>query len=270
MTSNRRNVIIFGETGAGKSSLINLLSGQDLAKVSSAAAGCTFATDAYDFELGGEPFRLFDTVGLNEGDNGTVSAKDAIVNLYKLICSLDDGVALLIFCFRAPRIKDATVNNYQMFYSEFCQKQVPIIIAVMGLEDEENMEAWWTKNNGAFSAHHMTFNGHVCGTGKKGKRDMYLTEYNETKAQLTSLVIKESMQTPWKKERRRWFKEATKGFFSVLKAPLDWVKQFYDTMLCGALEKYANLSKEEAAKLTGNTEMDLTQTLKAAVDDSSS
>lgn len=49
--------------GSGKSSLVNLLLGQNRADVSDKAVGCTFNFQKYETPN----FNLYDTVGLSEG-----------------------------------------------------------------------------------------------------------------------------------------------------------------------------------------------------------
>ena len=63
------NIIIFGETGVGKSSLVNMLvsEGAPRANVSSQALGCTFASLPYLIKLSEQEYRIWDTAGLNEG-----------------------------------------------------------------------------------------------------------------------------------------------------------------------------------------------------------
>jgi tRNA U34 5-carboxymethylaminomethyl modifying GTPase MnmE/TrmE len=59
------NVVVFGETGAGKSSLINLVAGSQTALTSRDAMGCTTETNVYDVLIQNETLKvkLFDTVG---------------------------------------------------------------------------------------------------------------------------------------------------------------------------------------------------------------
>lgn len=75
------NVIIFGETGGGKSSLVNLIAGHNIAPVSSRSEGCT--TD-YKVDIEATPFNLHDTAGLEEALGGTVVKYNAISQLYQL------------------------------------------------------------------------------------------------------------------------------------------------------------------------------------------
>jgi small GTP-binding protein len=195
------NVVVFGEAGVGKSSLINMIAGRQLSPISSDASGCTFKSTSFLVELNGKPVRFWDTAGLNEGDAGTVVAKDAIINLYKLLKSLENGISLLVYCIRGPRIRDSTVTNYKMFYHGLCQEQVPVVLVVTGLEAEEPMDEWWTRNKGSFKKQRMTFNGQACVTATKGKvrkgTHMFEQEYEESTRKVRKLVDENCHHEPW-------------------------------------------------------------------------
>ena len=73
------NIVIFGETGAGKSSLVNLIASDDIvAPISSRSVGCTFRSMCFStVNVGGKYFNLHDTAGLDEGQG--VAKHDAIM-----------------------------------------------------------------------------------------------------------------------------------------------------------------------------------------------
>ena len=203
-----KNIIVFGETGAGKSSLVNMLTGRRDATAGNNAVGTTFNSKKHSAALFGTEYQIFDTDGLNEGDKGTVKGKNATHNLFKLVESLEDGVNLLVFCMRG-RIKETTFDNYRLFYQIFCDSKVPIILVVTGLEELEGneLDTWWTRNRTAFEEYGMKFNGRVCGTTTKGKGGIYTEEFNTTKKQLCSLVNSLALEVPWRKPRTTWLNE---------------------------------------------------------------
>ncbi|KAG2051266.1 hypothetical protein BDR06DRAFT_1010621 [Suillus hirtellus] len=70
------NIVIFGKTGAGKSSLVNLITRQQLTATSSDAMGCTIKTNMYERDVAIQnktlKVKVFDTAGLDEGSEGAV------------------------------------------------------------------------------------------------------------------------------------------------------------------------------------------------------
>ena len=200
-----KNVIVFGETGAGKSSIVNMLTGRQDATTGNDVVGVTFNWTKHSADLFDIPYQIFDTVGLNEGDNGTVKGKDAINNLFKLVENLQDGVNLLVFCMRG-RIKKTTSNNYKLFYEIFCDSNVPILLVVTGLEEleEDELDTWWEQNQTVFEGYGMKFDGCVCGTTTIGKRGIYTQEFNATDRKLRSLVESLALRKPWQKPPTTW------------------------------------------------------------------
>ena len=191
------NVIVFGATGAGKSSVVNMLSGGREATVSSTAKGETFRHECYEKVIRGHCINIFDTVGLGEGRKGTVSAPKAIEGLYRLMRGLDDGVSLLVYVVRGPRLSDSIRKNYELFYEIFCQKKVPIVLVITGLEHEEDMDGWWGRNEAAYSDEKMTFVDVACITATKGKRDVFAQEYEESREKVEELILGQCFKSAW-------------------------------------------------------------------------
>jgi hypothetical protein len=204
------NVIIFGETGVGKSSLINMIAGSASAAVSSGAIGCTFDSVAYDVELSGRKYRLWDTAGLNEGEHGNISGDRAIENLQKLVQNLQHGgVSLLVYCIRGSRLRDIVKINYDLFYKIVCGAKVPIVIVVTGLENENNMEDWWADNVEDVHDRRMHFAGHACITATRGKvlkngEHMFEEEYNRSIKLVRDLIVAYSLERSWKPDSSIW------------------------------------------------------------------
>ncbi|TFK19612.1 hypothetical protein FA15DRAFT_659736 [Coprinopsis marcescibilis] len=184
------NIVIFGESGVGKSSVINLILGQPEAGISSAAKGYTLHAKPYLTNVFGHSLTLWDTAGLNEGDKGTVPDIKAVANLYNLLKNLEGGVSLL--------------------------KGVPAVVIITHLEPEENsMDDWWARNQGSVhgygieptTANHPT--GVACITTVKGKfkRGGYQfdEEYAVSQQKARELIINAYSRDPWRVSPVEWF-----------------------------------------------------------------
>ncbi|KZP12313.1 hypothetical protein FIBSPDRAFT_836354, partial [Athelia psychrophila] len=257
------NVVIFGEAGAGKSSLINLIRDDHAATTASSAEGCTFESRSYDVTIGDAKVRLWDTVGLNEGDQGKVDPKRAIASLYSLTTHLQNGVSLLIYCIARGRITRTTVTNYMMFYQGVCQQEVPICIVITGLEHQEpNMDAWWKENEDAFINEKMVFNGHACITATKGKLRngtyTYAAEYMESRIVTRDLISRELRAGgPWTLQKEGKIATISKTAYNFLAGWLG-VEQvgIYKALDEVLREYYGELSPEEAAAIANEVVLD--------------
>ena len=178
--------------------------GEDKARMSNGALGCTFETAEYVTQIDGVTYRLWDTAGLNEGKFGTVTGADAVARIFHLIQKLKDGVHLLVFCIRVPRIHDTAARNYQIFSDGLCASKVPTVIIMTGLENEEPMDEWWEENKTQFTRMGMSFNGHACITATKGKFKTSLgahtfeKEYKESVPRVKKLISNHCLEEGWK------------------------------------------------------------------------
>ncbi|KAG2053326.1 P-loop containing nucleoside triphosphate hydrolase protein [Suillus hirtellus] len=191
-----RNIVVFGEAGAGKSSVINAIAQKQLAKTSNDAHGCTATAQRYPVEISGQKFVLFDTAGLGEGSPGAVPDAEAKRQLKNLLCRLmsstspSGGIDLLVYCVSSTTARNAIIRAYDMFYSKVCKKKVPIVIVITRLEDETNMESWWDKNSGRFKSMH--FAGHACVTALQeypGIPDGHIRRIAESSDTLRNLLL---------------------------------------------------------------------------------
>ncbi|KAI9571850.1 P-loop containing nucleoside triphosphate hydrolase protein, partial [Boletus coccyginus] len=142
------NIVLFGECGVGKSSIINAIVGRPVAKTSNDVFGCTNENAPYSVTLDtGVGINLWDTIGLDEGTAGKVptdQAKQRLQLFLQRIEASEAGIDLLLFCFRAGRPRLRHARNYNLFHAAICRKKVPVAIAVLGPEEEA--DTWWQRN----------------------------------------------------------------------------------------------------------------------------
>lgn len=258
MSQARNNVVLFGESGAGKSSIVNMLMGEEVTRAANDARGVTLESQAFDFSIQGVQYRIHDTAGLNEGEGGRVPSRDAIIKLYRLLGGLEAGVGLLVFCIRAPRIKESTKFNWILFHEIICQKKVPIVIVITGLENEPNMDDWWDRevNWDVFRRYEIQSAGHACITGTKGRlrrngEYAFQDEYDESVEKVKKLIQRHRKEVPWRVERIEWFKDIYKTTYHsrCFREPekrvvfVETVSQHVDRLVEGGM------STEEATKL---------------------
>jgi len=132
---------LFGKSGAGKSSMVNMLSTNEYtADTSSGAKSCTLESCNSDINVGEHPMTIWDMARLDEGDVGRIPKSEAVIQLYKLLRKLSNGVSLLMFVMCAPRIKSTIPQNWKLFHEIICRRKVPIIIVITRLENKDNMD----------------------------------------------------------------------------------------------------------------------------------
>ena len=201
-----QNIVIFGETGSGKSSLVNLIVGQQVAATSYGTDGCTLDSTLYETDVGQYHLRIYDTVGLNEPHLGAEHYLAAIEKAHQLISTLNNagGVHLLVFCVRGGRITATTQHNYRLFYEFLCCRLVPVALVITNLESETPMEQWWQRNSHEFTRFGINAVAHACVTCTPGYGNMYADKYEESKTTISDLLGKCATQHAHTVETRTW------------------------------------------------------------------
>jgi predicted GTPase len=161
-------VLLFGETGVGKSSIINLIMGRDVAQTSPGAETCTLQHTSYEVSLGSRQFKLWEVSSLGSmGFFRTLSAKWLLKKSYKKLYR-DDGVYLILYCIRGSRAQRALIKDYKFFTdivgsTATAAGGVPVAAVVTSLEDYPmDMDKWWTKNKDNLESLGMRFSKHAC------------------------------------------------------------------------------------------------------------
>ncbi|KAG1812605.1 kinase-like domain-containing protein [Suillus subaureus] len=107
------NVLLFGETGVGKSSVINLIMGGDVAQTSPDGATCTLTHTCHKIDLGPHTFKLWEVSSIESmGFFKTFFKKWSLKKQYKRLYK-DDGVYLLLYCMRGSRAQKALLRDYK-------------------------------------------------------------------------------------------------------------------------------------------------------------
>ncbi|KAG2119457.1 P-loop containing nucleoside triphosphate hydrolase protein [Suillus clintonianus] len=147
------NVVIIGQSGAGKSSLINMLCPTAKASISNNTYGCTMVVTKYTCHLGGQDYcQVHDTVGLEEGRWGFLPDKQA----QKQLKSYMNGklkkspreLDLVVYCIPGARgSKKSQARNFKKYKSLADAGHVQVIVVVTHLEGSAGpLEDWWSEN----------------------------------------------------------------------------------------------------------------------------
>ena len=209
------NVVVFGQTGVGKSSLINMMARQTIAKVSSQAAGCTPSIQKYSIQSdAGDTYTFWDTPGLNEGEDGNVPAQEAFKHLSRLVGQA--AINLIIYCVRGSRFTDIARVNYDLFYGIICEGKVPIVLVVTGLELENDMDLWWDYNKKVVQRMGMAFEGHACVTTTKGRDDIFKEKFLVSEGRVWALVKEHCNPISWT-PRKEWLAKVPKKMEAYMK-----------------------------------------------------
>jgi len=221
------NIILFGETGVGKSSVINLIAGQQIANVSPDVQGCTMSSKEYYFNVAERQFRIWDTVGLEEpemGVNGYLAAIEKALDLIQRL-SQEGGVNLLLFCIRGNRVTATTQSNYRLFYEVLCGSAVPISLVITHLEREPDMDNWWSRNSKSLEKYGIKSAGHACVTGLPSH-----SKYQDSKVAIRDLLASYDGEGKYSMPSEAWF-IAFLQLFGLFAPPKDLKgKKLVDTL----------------------------------------
>jgi predicted GTPase len=196
------NVLLFGETGVGKSSVINLIMGENAAQTSPDGATCTLTHTSHKINLGPHTFKLWEVSSIESmGFFETFFKKWSLKKQYKRLYK-DDGVYLLLYCMRGSRAQRALLRDYKFFTdivgSTAGPGRVPVAAVVTSLEDyPKNMDNWWTKNKDNLEHLGMRFSSHACITSLPNdpESSLEMRARRHRSEQVIRRLIYESYQT---------------------------------------------------------------------------
>ncbi|KAG2737072.1 hypothetical protein P692DRAFT_20957043, partial [Suillus brevipes Sb2] len=161
------NVLLFGETGVGKSAIINLIMGKDVAETSPDAEPCTLQHTSHEVNLGDRHFKLWEVSSIESmGFFRALFTKWRLKKSFKKLYK-DDGVYLLLYCMRGSRAQRALIKDYKFFTdivgsSVTVAGGIPVAAVVTSLENyPKDMDRWWAKNEDNLESLGMRFTAHA-------------------------------------------------------------------------------------------------------------
>ncbi|KAG1720683.1 P-loop containing nucleoside triphosphate hydrolase protein [Suillus paluster] len=219
-----KNIVLFGESGVGKSSIINLLAGKKVAKTSLDDKHCTLRYEAYDVTINDVPYRIYDTAGVDGDCRDPSGFIDAVTDAHELMKELNrkGGPHLLLYCMKAGRIQPSFATNYRLFYEFLFKEKIPVALVVTHLEREDPMDDWYTRNKGSFDRivdrDAVKYVDYVCITAADNLRDpRYRRKYDTSRGEVGDLIrrhIDEVMS--WNIGEERWFGKFIKKLKDLL------------------------------------------------------
>ncbi|KAI6028224.1 hypothetical protein EDC04DRAFT_158943 [Pisolithus marmoratus] len=184
-------VVVFGRTGAGISSLVNLIVGSTVAQCHADTRPCTQKTTGHHASFSGKHFCIYDIPGFG----GVSSESETIKNIQSL--ERERGIDVLLYCMRKARA--TMVPDILRETRRVVPSGVPIVAVVTELERVEgSMESWWTTpseagklaNGQALENIGMSFDQHAC---------------------VTTLPLEDAVHHNTFSERRKQSQEAVRG-----------------------------------------------------------
>ncbi|KAF8121740.1 P-loop containing nucleoside triphosphate hydrolase protein [Boletus edulis] len=148
--SNQRtlHVAIVGNTGVGKSTLVNVLKGDEIAEVNNDVKPCTTRKKEYEVVDGNTTYHIWDTRGLNEASEKEVLPirilkfarilPDADRELKRFLRGKEPSVDLVLLCIDAKKTKvEVHWKIFDKVYVDFCEEGLKVAVVVTRLKEKD-------------------------------------------------------------------------------------------------------------------------------------
>jgi GTP-binding protein EngB required for normal cell division len=234
-----KRILVVGQTGVGKSSVINLLIGSNEAKISDSGVGCTFNYQVYESTDEYDTFHLIDTVGLNEASDGKVSAKRAMKMLTLFLKNNQEGINCLLFIMQKGRITDSFEKNYKLFSEDLLLGKVPTILCITHCENDEPMDKWLHNASNRNAILQYGFKAVICGTSIE-PTGRFASEHEklrvDTRKQLWATMNERMLKEPYRIQAdvntvtRMWNSVCDKFGFQKIKVISDRFSHFLESL----------------------------------------
>ncbi|KAI6015402.1 hypothetical protein PISMIDRAFT_684173 [Pisolithus microcarpus 441] len=168
------NVLVMGEIGSGKSSVINLLVGKTVAKVSPDAEACTLKTVRHEAMIQVQEARatvhIWEVVGFNQPEDMTGKGSGMTLDVdLDPILQAKASVDVIFFCMQGSRLKNAPTRVVKHI-NDVSGGRITIVLVITNLEREKNMEDWWERNGRGVQNMGLGETEHACITGLQDEK----------------------------------------------------------------------------------------------------
>ncbi|KIJ67769.1 hypothetical protein HYDPIDRAFT_147707, partial [Hydnomerulius pinastri MD-312] len=138
-------VLVVGPKREGKSSIVNMLAGRDIALTASDILPSHGPYQMHSIRWDDTFFGVCDTLGLDYNESPSIQE---IKDLTRYL----GGVGLVVYCMSARRLRKDDAKHVGSIYNAFCRADVPLVLVITRLEGEKDMQSWWTKNEAEFAS----------------------------------------------------------------------------------------------------------------------
>ncbi|KAI6159902.1 P-loop containing nucleoside triphosphate hydrolase protein [Pisolithus thermaeus] len=176
-------VMVLGEIGVGKSSMVNLIVGEYVAGCSPDVEVCTRGTTKHEATVESMKLHIWEVSGFNKPEDLKKNAPD-IEDKFGPMLEARASVNVILFCMRGQKVTATTKRILERIHGIF-KKRIPIVLVINHLERERDMEDWWRRNQNTLGTS-MSGTRHTCVTGLPDYEEKWRKSREELVAVLRS------------------------------------------------------------------------------------
>jgi hypothetical protein len=186
-----------------------IFNNENLVITSERATGCTSEctmVEGYPPDYSDLNLKIYDTVGIEESNEGTVPTKLALQKFDQLLTSINDGIHILLFCIKMGRLPLTTQTNYQLFFETLCNKQVPCILVITHCDTEYIIGTWWTNNKCIIEkqfSYKIVDAVSVTTIKQTARGASTINDYYNSRKELINSIINNALSQPWNPNKNR-------------------------------------------------------------------